>query len=85
MHPALLYDATVRDQQHRLALEARRHEVARRTGVTAPAGRRVPSAARTVLVRARRAVRTPSAPAGAPVQRPAATARPAADGHALAA
>lgn len=87
MHPSLLYDTTVREQQHRLAQDERRHEIALRVRERAPrpvADRRR-SSVRSTLGRTMRATRRRTAPAGAPRQRPAATARPAADGHALAA
>jgi hypothetical protein len=86
MHPSLLYDTAVREQQQRLARDERRHEIALRLRDRAPRPvadtRR--SRVRSTLGRTVRATRR-TAPAGAPRQRPAATARPAADGHALAA
>lgn len=83
MHPSLLYDATVREHELRLAEAARRHELALRDRTSARAGRR--SVARTAVSRVRPARRRTTAPSGAPAQRPAATERPAAGGHVLAA
>nr|WP_297422089.1 hypothetical protein [uncultured Actinotalea sp.] len=91
MHPSLDHELAAREQQRRLAQELHRHELALRARdrATRPTTRRAAprraSAVRSALGRTVRATRRPSAPAGAPAQRPAAIARPAADGHALAA